>query len=144
MKIVLKGIHRGEDAIKAANLGVDGIIVSNHGGRQMDCTLGVLDILAIVTKMLQKEGFENKLEVYFDGGIRRGTDVFKAIALGAKAVFVGRPSLWGLATGGKEGVIKAFQILQREFFNTMLLAGCRTPQEISRKYLECNLELPKF
>lgn len=144
MKICLKGVQRADDAVKAAQLGVDGIFVSNHGGRQVDSTPGTVDMLAMIMIRLKKEGLDKKMEVYLDGGIRRGTDVFKAIALGAKAVFLGRPSLWGLGAGGKEGVIKAFQLIKREFVNTMLLAGCNNPSEITTDYICTSDNLPKF
>lgn len=144
MKILLKGIHRPDDAVLAVKAGVDGIFVSNHGGRQMDSTPGCIDMLAMITQRLKKEGLEGKIEIYLDGGVRRGTDVFKALALGAKAVFLGRPSLWGLAAGGKEGVVKAFHLIQREFINTMMLAGCTKPSQITSDYLITEDKLPKF
>ena len=143
-KIVLKGIHRPDDAIKAVQYKVDGIIVSNHGGRQVDGTPGCIDMLAMITLRLKQEGLENQIEIYMDGGIRRGTDIFKALALGAKAVFIGRLSLWGLASGGKDGVIKVYDLLIRELVNTMMLAGCKNLSEINSSYLCTSDNLPKF
>eukprot|EP00340_Litonotus_pictus_P008906 CAMPEP_0170516730 /NCGR_PEP_ID=MMETSP0209-20121228/2877_1 /TAXON_ID=665100 ORGANISM="Litonotus pictus, Strain P1" /NCGR_SAMPLE_ID=MMETSP0209 /ASSEMBLY_ACC=CAM_ASM_000301 /LENGTH=327 /DNA_ID=CAMNT_0010801731 /DNA_START=168 /DNA_END=1151 /DNA_ORIENTATION=- len=144
MKLVVKGIHRADDAVKAVKAGVDGIYVSNHGGRQVESTPGTIDMLALIMERLRKEGLEKKVEVYVDGGIRRGSDIFKAMAVGAKAVFCGRPALWGLGAGGKEGVVKAFELLKREFVNTMMLAGCTDPSQISREHIMTRDSLPKF
>ena len=144
LKIILKGIHRPDDAIKAAKAGVNGIIVSNHGGRQLDSAPSGIMMLKPIVDALKKEGLYMKLDVYMDGGIRRGTDVFKAIALGAKAVFVGRPVLWGLEVGGKEGINKVFSMLKREFCNVMALAGCKTVKEITEDYVYFDTYYPKF
>ena len=93
MKVVLKGIMSEEDARIAASIGVDGIWVSNHGGRQLDSAPATIEVLPEIVKAVG----QSPVEIYLDGGIRTGNDVFKALALGAKAVFIGRPSLWGLA-----------------------------------------------
>ena len=118
LPIVLKGILTGEDATLAVEHGVAGIVVSNHGGRQLDSTLGTLDALPAVV-----EAVKGRVDVYLDGGIRRGTDVLKALALGAKAVLLGRPVLWGLALGGADGVRAVLEHLRREFELAMALAG---------------------
>jgi 4-hydroxymandelate oxidase len=118
LPIVLKGILTAEDAALAVQHEVDGIVVSNHGGRQLDSTLGTLDALPDVVGSV-----DGRLEVYMDGGIRRGTDVLKALALGAKAVLLGRSVLWGLALGGAEGVRAVLDHLRKEFELAMALAG---------------------
>ena len=92
LPIILKGIQCREDALKCLEYGVDAIWVSNHGARQLDTTPATIEVLEEVVQAV-----EGKIEVYFDGGVRRGTDVLKALALGARAVFIGRPQLWGLA-----------------------------------------------
>ncbi|XP_077968085.1 2-Hydroxyacid oxidase 1-like [Styela clava] len=106
-------------ALKAVEHKVDGIIVSNHGGRILD------DVLPEVIRAVN-----GRVDVYFDGGIRRGTDIAKAIALGAKAVFVGRPIIWGLACKGEEGVRNVIEILKNEFIYTMQLLGVSTIEEL--------------
>nr|XP_039261277.1 hydroxyacid oxidase 1-like isoform X2 [Styela clava] len=116
LPVVVKGILTGEMALKAVDHKVDGIIVSNHGGRILDSTFATIDVLPEVVKAVNC-----RVDVYFDGGIRKGTDVAKAIALGAKAIFVGRPILWGLACKGEEGVRNVLEILRNEFIHTMRL-----------------------
>ena len=127
LPVMLKGITCGEDAELAVEHGVDGIIVSNHGGRQLDTCRATIDILPEV--IVAAEG---KIEILIDGGIRRGTDIIKALALGAKAVLLGRPMLWGLAIDGENGARKVLQILRKEFDLAMALCGCRNVKEISR------------
>jgi 4-hydroxymandelate oxidase len=102
-------------------MGADAIIVSNHGGRQCDTTVSTIDALPAIVKALGNIGSD--MEVYIDGGIRRGTDILKCIALGAKAVLVGRPIIWGLAVNGKEGVKDILSILRSEFEVAMKLCG---------------------
>ena len=114
-----------EDAVLAVDHGIAGIVVSNHGGRQLDSTLGSLDALPEVVGAVR-----GRIEVYLDGGIRRGTDVLKALALGAKAVFVGRPVLWGLALGGADGVRAVLDELRTELDTAMALAGRATVKDI--------------
>ena len=118
LPIVVKGILTAEDANLAVEHGVDGIVVSNHGGRQLDSTLGTLDALPDLVKEVG-----GHIQIYMDGGIRRGTDVLKALALGAKAVLVGRPVLWGLALAGSEGVRAVLEQLRKEFELAMALTG---------------------
>lgn len=132
VKLVLKGIQTGEDAVLAAQNGLDGILVSNHGGRQIDSCRPTLDVLAEVTTALREADLMGKMEVFLDGGIRRGTDIYKGLALGAKAVGIGRPALYALQFG-QEGVEKCLQILLDEFKNCMQLMGKKHVGEISSK-----------
>ncbi len=125
LPLVIKGIMTAEDAVLAVDHGIAGIVVSNHGGRQLDSTLGSLDALPEVVGAVR-----GRIEVYLDGGIRRGTDVLKALALGAKAVFVGRPVLWGLALGGADGVRAVLDELRTELDTAMALAGRATVKDI--------------
>nr|XP_039263190.1 hydroxyacid oxidase 1-like [Styela clava] len=125
LPVVVKGIMTAEMALIAVEHKVDGIIVSNHGGRILDSTFATIDVLPEVVKAVN-----GKVDVYFDGGIRNGTDVAKAIALGAKAVFVGRPILWGLACEGEEGVRNVLEILKNEFIYTMKFLGVSTIKEL--------------
>ena len=125
LPLVVKGIMTAEDAVLAVDHGIAGIVVSNHGGRQLDSTLGSLDALPEVVAAVR-----GRIELYLDGGIRRGTDVLKALALGAKAVFVGRPVLWGLALGGADGVRAVLDELRTELDTAMALAGCATLKDI--------------
>jgi len=125
LPLVIKGIMTAEDAVLAADHGAAGIVVSNHGGRQLDSTLGSLDALPDVVAAVR-----GRIEVYLDGGIRRGTDVLKALALGAKAVLVGRPILWGLALGGAEGVRAVLDQLHAELDTAMALAGRANVKDI--------------
>ncbi|XP_053315118.1 2-Hydroxyacid oxidase 1 [Spea bombifrons] len=127
LPIVVKGILRAEDAMEAVKRGVSGILVSNHGARQLDGVPATIDVLSEIV-----EAVDGKVEVYLDGGIRKGTDVLKALALGARAVFVGRPALWGLAYKGEEGVKEVLNILMEEFQLAMSLAGCCNVNEIKR------------
>jgi len=125
LPLVVKGIMTAEDAVLAVEHGVAGIVVSNHGGRQLDSTLGSLDALPDIVAAVR-----GRIEVYLDGGIRRGTDVLKALALGAKAVLVGRPVLWGLALGGADGVGAVLEQLRMELDTAMALAGRATVKDI--------------
>jgi len=124
LPVVVKGIMTAEDATIAVDHGVDGIVVSNHGGRQLDSTLGTLDALPEVVVAVW-----GRVEVYMDGGVRRGTDVLKALALGARAVLVGRSVLWGLALGGADGVRSVLDHLRSELELAMALAGCTSCAE---------------
>ena len=130
LPIIVKGILTAEDARLAVERGVAGIIVSNHGGRRLDAALPSLEALPEVV-----EAVAGKCEVYLDGGIRRGTDVLKALALGAQAVLVGRPILWELAVDGQEDVQRVLEILRREVECAMALAGCPTVESINRSLI---------
>ncbi len=123
---VVKGVLTAEDAGLAVNAGADAIIVSNHGGRQLDWSPAGLTALPEVV-----DAVAGRVPVLMDGGVRRGTDVLKALALGAEAVLVGRPLVWGLAVDGEAGVTDVFRILRAEFENAMTLTGCRTVGEIT-------------
>ncbi|KAJ1949573.1 Hydroxyacid oxidase 1 [Linderina pennispora] len=130
LPIIVKGILTAEDTRLAIKYGCAGVIVSNHGGRQLDGTLASIDALPQVV-----EAAGDKIEVYMDGGIRKGTDIFKALALGARAVFVARPVLWGLAYNGEAGAKHALELLQSELELTMMLSGTRTIGEIDDSYI---------
>jgi len=125
LPIVLKGILTAEDAVLAVKHGVDGIIVSNHGGRQLDGVSASIEALPEVVQAVNRH-----CEVYLDGGIRRGTDILKALALGARAVLVGRPILWGLAVNGTEGVSDVLELLRTELELAMVLSGRPTLDSI--------------
>ncbi|XP_006900378.1 PREDICTED: hydroxyacid oxidase 2 [Elephantulus edwardii] len=131
LPIILKGILTKEDAELAVKHNVQGIIVSNHGGRQLDDVAASIDALTEVVTAVQ-----GKMEVYLDGGIRSGNDVLKALALGAKCVFLGRPILWGLACKGEQGVQEVLNILKKELHTSLTLAGCRSVAEISQDLVQ--------
>lgn len=130
MKIILKGIMTEEDAKRAVEAGVDAIIVSNHGGRQLDGVPSTLEALPEIA-----DAVRGKIPVIFDGGINRGSDVFKALALGADLCLIGRTALWGLAWDGQKGVEGVLNILEREFSRTMALMGVARIRDISRSML---------
>ncbi len=136
LPVVVKGVCRGDDARRAAEHGAKAVVVSNHGGRQLDTAPATCEVLPHVV-----EAVGDRCEVYVDGGIRRGSDVLKAIALGARAVLVGRPILWGLAVGGEEGAANVLEILRRELDEAMLLCGCTTLSDIDRALLDPYREL---
>jgi 4-hydroxymandelate oxidase len=127
LPVLVKGVARGGDARHALECGAAGVIVSNHGGRQLDTALPTIRALPEVV-----EAVAGRADVLLDGGIRRGTDVLKALALGARAVQVGRPILWGLAVDGEAGVRHVLELLHAELDLAMALCGCRTVAEISR------------
>ena len=118
LPVVAKGIMTGEDVESCADAGADAVIVSNHGGRHLDNTLGTIEVLSEAVAAAK-----GRTEILVDGGIRRGADVVKALALGAKAVFIGRPLFWGLALGGEQGVIRVLDILREEIEITMAKCG---------------------
>jgi 4-hydroxymandelate oxidase len=126
LPVLVKGIVRADDAKHAVDTGASGIIVSNHGGRQVDTTPATIDVLASIT-----DAVGDSVEVLVDGGVRRGTDIVKALALGARAVQVGRPVLWGLAVGGEQGVADVLGILHKELDLAMALTGCRSVADIT-------------
>ncbi|GAB7338632.1 hypothetical protein MBLNU457_5365t1 [Dothideomycetes sp. NU457] len=130
MKVFVKGIATAEDALLAVHHGVDGIVVSNHGGRQLNGALATLDALPEVVAAVQK-----KIPVHVDGGVRHGTDVFKALALGADFVWIGRPVLWGLAYKGQAGVELCLKLFMDEIRLCMALAGVTKVEDISKEYL---------
>ncbi|KAL4924847.1 alpha-hydroxy acid oxidase [Aspergillus undulatus] len=130
LKIWGKGIYTAADAQLAIEHGLDGIIISNHGGRQFDSVPSSLDVLREVVPVAK-----GKTPIAVDGGIRRGTDIFKALALGADFCLAGRPAIWGLAYNGQEGVELAINLLYDEFRTCMALAGCKNVSEISRDHI---------
>jgi L-lactate dehydrogenase (cytochrome) len=130
LPIVLKGIQHVEDAREAARRGVDGIVVSNHGGRQVDGAIGSLDALPAIADAVGGE-----LAILFDSGVRSGADVLKALALGADAVCLGRPYIWGLALDGQAGVETVLKMVLAELDLTMALCGLTRPGEISAELL---------
>jgi 4-hydroxymandelate oxidase len=131
LPVVVKGVCRADDARRAAEHGAKAVVVSNHGGRQLDTAPATCEMLPHVV-----EAVSDLCEVYVDGGLRRGSDVLKAIALGARAVLVGRPILWGLAVAGEEGATNVLEILRRELDEAMLLCGCTGIEDIGRWVLE--------
>ena len=131
LPLVLKGILTAEDALLAAEHGAAGVVVSNHGGRQLDGVPASLDALPDVV-----EAVGERVEVLVDGGVRSGTDVVKALALGARAVLVGRPVVWGLAIGGEQGVRDVLELLQRELVLALTLLGCRSTAEVTRAHVK--------
>lgn len=127
LPVLVKGILRTDDALRAIDHGASAIIVSNHGGRQLDTTPPTISVLPEIV-----DAVAGAVEVYLDGGIRRGTDVLKAIAYGARAVLVGRPVLWGLAVAGEAGVKFVLELLRKEFDVAMALSGCPRLTAITR------------
>lgn len=127
LPVILKGILTAEDALLAVKHGIEGIVVSNHGGRQLDGVPATIEVLPEIV-----EAVNGQCEVYMDGGIRRGTDILKALALGARAVLVGRPLLWGLAVDGAEGAYRVLDILRTELELALSLAGCPAVASVDR------------
>jgi 4-hydroxymandelate oxidase len=132
LKIILKGIMHPEDARIAVQCGADAVFVSNHGGRQLDTVAPTIELLPAIA-----DAVGGDLSVLIDGGIRRGTDIVKAIALGASAVAVGRPVLWGLAVAGVDGVAQVLEMLRSEFDRALALCGCVMSRDVSRDLLRC-------
>ncbi len=134
LPVLVKGIHTAEDAALAIEHGAAGIVVSNHGGRQLDRVAATADVLEEAVAAVAGRG-----TVLVDGGIRRGADVGIALALGADAVLVGRPALWGLAVGGEAGVARVLEIFREELELTLLLCGCASPGELTRAHVQRKL-----
>jgi len=126
LPLLVKGILTAEDAVLAVESGAEGVVVSNHGGRQLDGVAAALDALPEVV-----EAVGDRATVLMDSGIRRGTDVVKALALGAEAVLAGRAPLWGLATGGADGVQAVLELLREEIALALALCGCASPEAVS-------------
>jgi isopentenyl diphosphate isomerase/L-lactate dehydrogenase-like FMN-dependent dehydrogenase len=129
--VLVKGVLTAEDATLAVEHGAAGIVVSNHGGRQLDRCLAAADALPEVV-----DAVEGRVAVLVDGGIRRGVDVAVALALGADAVLVGRPALWGLAVGGEDGARRVLELLREELELTLALCGCASPAELTRSHVQ--------
>jgi 4-hydroxymandelate oxidase len=130
LQVIVKGVLTAEDGVAAAESGAAGVVVSNHGGRQLDTALAGADALPEVV-----DAVGDRLDVLVDGGIRRGTDVLKALALGARAVMLGRPLLWGLAVGGEDGAKRVLEILLAGFDNALALAGAPQAAMLDRGWV---------
>lgn len=130
LPVIVKGVQTAEDARLACEHGAAAVVVSNHGGRQLDGVPATIEILPEVA-----EAVGGRLEVLLDGGIRRGTDVLTALALGARAVLVGRPVAWGLAVGGEDGARAVLELLREELELGLALLGCPTPQDVTRAHV---------
>jgi 4-hydroxymandelate oxidase len=129
--LVVKGIVRADDAARAVDAGARAIVVSNHGGRQLDTSPATISVLPSIV-----ERVGGRAEVFLDGGVRRGTSVLKALALGARAVLVGRPILWGLAAGGETGVSAVLEVLRTELDLALALSGCANVASVGRDLVE--------
>ena len=136
MPIILKGVQRVEDVLLAVEHGVAGVVLSNHGGRQLDTARSGVEVLAEVMPALRERGWENKIEVYIDGGIRRATDILKALCLGARGVGIGRPFLYAMSAYGQPGVDKAMQLLKDEMEMNMRLIGARSIAELNPSFID--------
>ena len=135
--IVIKGIHTGDDARRAVDLGADALVVSNHGGRQLD---GVAPTLRILPEVVASVG--DRIEVLLDGGIRRGSDIVKALCLGARAVMAGRAYAYGLGAAGGAGVARAIEILRADLIRTLKLLGCASTAELDQSYVDMPADWP--
>lgn len=131
MPIILKGVQRVEDVLRAVEAGVQGVVLSNHGGRQLDFARSGVEVLAEVMPALRERGWENKIEIFIDGGIRRATDILKALCLGAKGVGIGRPFLYAMSSYGLPGVNKAMQLLKDEMEMNMRLIGASSVEDLN-------------
>ena len=131
LPVVVKGLLTAEDARLACENGAAAIVVSNHGGRQLDGVSATIDVLEEVV-----DAVDGRAEVYLDGGVRRGVDVLKALALGARAVLIGRPMLWGLAVAGEEGVADVLRMFREEVELGLSLLGCTSPAEVGRAHVD--------
>ena len=128
--LLIKGIVSPEDARRAVDLGVDAVVVSNHGGRQLDAMVGSVAALPAVV-----DAVGDRVDVVLDGGVRRGTDVVKALALGARAVMVGRPYVYGLGAAGATGALRVMDILRDELDRTLTLVGCARAADLDASFL---------
>jgi L-lactate dehydrogenase (cytochrome) len=133
--IVIKGVHTGEDARRAVDVGADALVVSNHGGRQLDGVAATLRVLPEIVNAVS-----GQIEVLLDGGVRRGSDIAKALCLGARAVLVGRAYAYGLAAAGGSGVARAIDILRTDLIRTLKLLGCESVSALNRSYVDVPAE----
>lgn len=131
MPIILKGVQRVEDVLMAIEAGLHGVVLSNHGGRQIDFARSGIEVLSEVMSVLRERGLQDKIEIYIDGGVRRATDIIKALCLGAKGVGIGRPFLFAMSTYGLPGVNRAMQLLKDEMSMNMRLLGAANISELS-------------
>ena len=129
--IIIKGVHTGEDARRSVDAGADALVVSNHGGRQLD---GVAPTLRMLPEVLAAVG--DRIEVLLDGGIRRGSDIVKALCLGVRAVLVGRAYAYGLGAAGEVGVARAIEILRADLIRTLKLLGCDSVADLDRSFID--------
>ncbi|KAL7788962.1 FMN-dependent dehydrogenase domain-containing protein [Trichoderma ceciliae] len=130
MPIILKGVQRVEDVLRAVEAGVQGVVLSNHGGRQLDFARSGIEVLAETMPVLRQHGLDKKIEVFVDGGVRRGTDILKALCLGAKGVGIGRPFLYAMSTYGQAGVERVMQLLKDEMEMNMRLIGASKVEDL--------------
>jgi L-lactate dehydrogenase (cytochrome) len=128
--VIVKGVLTADDGRKALDLGCDGVLVSNHGGRQLEGAPASIDVLPEIVAAVG-----GKMEILLDGGVRRGSDVLKALALGARAVLIGRPYVWGLALGGQDGVSHMLELLRAEMKRSLQLMGCASIHDLDRTWL---------
>jgi isopentenyl diphosphate isomerase/L-lactate dehydrogenase-like FMN-dependent dehydrogenase len=131
LPVLVKGILTAEDARLACEHGAAGVVVSNHGGRQLDGVSATVDALPEVV-----EAVDGRIEVLVDGGVRRGADVVRALALGARAVLAGRAPLWGLAARGEQGAREVLELLRDEIELALVLTGCPSPDEVTRAHVK--------
>lgn len=131
MPIILKGVQRVEDVIRAIEVGVQGVVLSNHGGRQLDFARSGVEVLAEVMPVLRERNWQDRIEIYIDGGIRRSTDIIKALSLGARGVGIGRPFLYAMSAYGLPGVDRAMQLLKDEMEMNMRLIGCSKVDQLN-------------
>ncbi|KAL4911034.1 hypothetical protein BDW74DRAFT_142305 [Aspergillus multicolor] len=136
MPIVLKGVQCVEDVLRAVEAGVQGVVLSNHGGRQLDTAPSGVEVLAQVMPILRERGWENRIEIFIDGGVRRATDILKALCLGAKGVGIGRPFLYAMSAYGQPGVDRAMQLLKDELEMNMRLIGAQTVADLNPSLID--------
>ena len=136
MPIVLKGVQRVEDVIRAIECGVQGVVLSNHGGRQLDFARSGSEILAETMPVLRERGLSDRIEVFVDGGIRRASDIIKALCLGARGVGIGRPFLYAMSAYGLPGVDRACQLLKDEMEMNMRLIGCTSVDQLNPSFID--------
>ncbi|KAK5169731.1 uncharacterized protein LTR77_005709 [Saxophila tyrrhenica] len=136
MPIILKGVQRVEDVMLAIQHGVQGVVLSNHGGRQLDFARSGIEVLSEVMPELRRMGLQDQIEIYIDGGVRRATDIIKALCLGAKGVGIGRPFLYAMSAYGQEGVERAMQLLKDEMEMNMRLIGCTSVDQLGPEFID--------
>lgn len=136
MPIILKGVQRVEDVLRAVEAGVQGVVLSNHGGRQLDFSRSGVEVLAETMPRLRELGLQDRIEVFVDGGVRRATDMIKALCLGAKGVGIGRPFLYAMSAYGLEGVDRAMQLLRDEMEMNMRLIGCTSVDQLNPSLID--------
>merc|ERR1719203_110643 len=136
MKVLLKGVQCAEDAVKAYKAGLQGVVLSNHGGRQLDtCRAGIEVLPEVMTAVREVGATKDNFSVFVDGGIRRGADIFKAVALGASAIGIGRPVLYSLASYGENGIVRMVQMFQDELQMVMRLSGTPNVDSITEQHV---------